>query len=53
MLSTAGVQRTGIAAGGDFIMSSPEPLIGLVILLMLRTFARCYSSAETEADNEL
>lgn len=35
---------------GDFMTSSPELLLGYVILLMLRTDDWRYSSAETEAD---
>jgi len=35
---------------GDFITSSPELLLGFVKLLMLRTIAWRYSSAETEVD---
>jgi len=38
---------------GDFIMSSPELQLGFVILLMLRTVAWRYSSAETAADSDL
>jgi hypothetical protein len=34
-------------------MSSPELLLGFVILLMLRTAAWRYSSDETEADSDM
>jgi hypothetical protein len=38
---------------GNFIMSSPELLLGFVSLLMFRTNAWFYSSAETEVDSDL
>ena len=36
----------------NFIMSSPELLLGFIILLLLKTVAWRYSSAATEADSD-